>query len=253
MTAAKTTGPRAASIDVDEVAYFSSLASTWWDPNGPFKPLHKLNPTRLHFIREQLEAHFGLKGKKDQPLESLELLDIGCGGGLLCEPMARLGANVTGIDASEKNIKVASLHAKKSGFNINYKAIAGEELAKTKSKFDIILNMEVLEHVADVASFLGACRELINPSGIMLFSTINRTPKSYLFAIVGAEYVLNWLPKGTHHWDKFLKPSEMDKYCRAAGFELTDLYGFVFDPLNNAWGIKKDCSVNYIGVALPAK
>ena len=252
MTMAQAKKSQAASVDAGEVAYFSALADSWWDETGPFKPLHKLNPTRLQFIRGQLQAHFDLEDNKDKPLKGLSLLDIGCGGGLLCEPMARLGAHVTGIDASAKNIKVASLHAQKSGLKIDYKAIAGEDLAKTKAKFDIILNMEVLEHVADVASFLGACRKLLKPGGIMLFSTINRTPKSYVFAIIGAEYVLNWLPKGTHHWDKFLKPSEMDALCRAAGFEITELYGFVFDPLKNQWGIKKDCSVNYIGVALPA-
>ena len=251
-TKAKSRRSAAPSVDPREVEAFSALADTWWDPAGPFKPLHKLNPARLDFILKRLKIHFSLKDTGDAPLKGLKLLDIGCGGGLLCEPMARLGAEVTGIDAAEKNIGTAAHHAKQSGLKIDYRAVAAEDLAKTRARFDVILNMEVLEHVADVESFLVACRKLLKPKGIMIFSTINRTPKSYIFAIVGAEYVLRWLPVGTHHWEKFLKPSEMARHCAAAKFELVDLYGFVYDPLNDAWGVKKDCSVNYFGVALPA-
>lgn len=253
MTTAKVKNKHVPSVDANEIAHFSSLADTWWNPTGPFRPLHQLNPTRLAFIRKQLNTHFGLDDKKATPLKGLSVLDIGCGGGLLCEPMTRLGANVTGIDVSEKNIVVASAHAKKSSLKINYLVTSAEELAESKAKFDIILNMEVIEHVADVTSFLDACHKLLKPTGIMLFSTINRTPKSYLFAIVGAEYVLRWLPRGTHHWDKFLKPSEMDQYCCVAGFKITELVGFVFDPLKGTWAIKRDCSVNYAGAAVIVK
>ena len=242
--------PAAASIDPKEVENFSALADTWWDPNGPFKPLHKLNPARLGFIRSQLNRHFKLKDKREKPLSNLKVLDIGCGGGLLCEPMARLGATVTGIDAAEKNIKVAALHAKRSKLKIDYRAIAGEDLAKTSARFDIILNMEVLEHVADMTSFLTACRTLLKPDGCMLSSTINRTPKSYIFAIVGAEYVLNWLPRGTHTYEKFIKPSELDRAFQSVGFEMAELKGFEYSPFDASWKISRDCSVNYIGMAL---
>ena len=242
---------RAASIDAREVEKFSALAETWWDPHGPFKPLHKLNPTRLEFIRSELARHFNLKAKGDQPLKGLKVLDIGCGGGLLSEPVARLGATVTGIDAAEKNIHVAALHARQMGLAIDYRAISGEALAKGRERFDIILNMEVLEHVADMTSFLSACRKLLKKSGCMLFSTINRTPKAYLFAILGAEYILKWLPRGTHTFEKFIKPSELDRLLTETGFELAELKGFEYSPLAAEWKITRDCSVNYIGMALP--
>lgn len=246
-----TKAPKAASIDQKEVENFSAMADTWWDPAGPFKPLHNLNPARLSYIGRVLAAHFGLDDKKERLFAGLKVLDIGCGGGLLCEPMARLGADITGIDAAEKNIKIASLHAKKSKLKINYQAIAGEDLAKTKAKFDVILNMEVLEHVADVGSFVGACAKLLKKDGCMLFSTINRTPKSYLFAIVGAEHVLQWLPKGTHTYEKFLKPSELDAAFRAAGLGLSELKGFIYNPLKDSWALGDDLSVNYIGKVEP--
>lgn len=241
----------APSIDQKEVDNFARMAETWWDPNGPFKPLHNLNPARLSYIRSVLGDHFGLDASKDKPFKGLKVLDIGCGGGLLSEPMARLGADITGIDAVEKNIKIASLHAKKSKLKINYQAIAGEDLAKTKARFDVILNMEVLEHVADVGSFVGACAKLLGENGCMLFSTINRTPKSYLFAIVGAEHVLGWLPKGTHTYEKFLKPSELDAAFRASGLALSDLKGFIYNPLKDSWSLGDDLSVNYIGKVVP--
>ncbi|MHA1544077.1 MAG: bifunctional 2-polyprenyl-6-hydroxyphenol methylase/3-demethylubiquinol 3-O-methyltransferase UbiG [Alphaproteobacteria bacterium] len=242
----------AASIDQKEIDNFAAMAETWWDPKGPFKPLHNLNPARLSYIRSVLDDHFGLGGKKDKPLKGLKVLDIGCGGGLLAEPMSRLGAEVTGIDAAEKNIKIASLHAKESKLKIDYRAIAGEDLAKTRARFDVILNMEVLEHVADVGSFIGACSKLLKKEGCMLFSTINRTPKSYLFAIVGAEHVLHWLPKGTHTYEKFLKPSELDAVFKKAGLRLGDLKGFIYNPLGGGWSLGDDLSVNYIGKVVPA-
>ncbi len=241
---------KAASVDQKEVDNFSALADTWWDPSGPFRPLHTLNPARLSYIRGALGAHFGLKEGGKKPYSGLKILDIGCGGGLLAEPMARLGATVTGIDAAEKNIKIAALHAEQSKLEIDYRAISGEELAKKGAKFDVILNMEVLEHVADLASFIGACATMLKKDGCMLFSTINRTPKSFALAIVGAEYVLRWLPKGTHSYGKFLKPSELDRRFRAAGLALSDLKGFIYNPFADSWRLGDDLSVNYIGKAV---
>lgn len=242
---------KAASIDQKEIDNFAAMADTWWDPEGPFKPLHNLNPARIRYIRKTLADHFGLDASKDKPFKGLKILDIGCGGGLLSEPMARLGADITGIDAAEKNIKIASLHAKTSKLKINYQAIAGEDLADTGARFDVILNMEVLEHVADVGSFVGACSKLLGENGCMLFSTINRTAKSYLFAIVGAEHVLRWLPKGTHTYEKFLKPSELDAAFRTAGLGLSDLKGFIYNPFTGSWSLGNDLSVNYIGKVVP--
>ncbi|MCH8173166.1 MAG: bifunctional 2-polyprenyl-6-hydroxyphenol methylase/3-demethylubiquinol 3-O-methyltransferase UbiG [Proteobacteria bacterium] len=243
--------PKAPSVDPKEIENFSALAETWWDPAGPFRPLHKMNPTRLAFIRGQIENHFGLGKNSIVPFKGLKVLDIGCGGGLLCEPMTRLGAAVTGIDASEKNIQIAALHAKQSKLTITYRAIAGEDLAKTAARFDVILNMEVLEHVADIASFLKSCRTLLKKDGCMLFSTINRTPKAYALAILGAEYILGWLPRGTHSYQKFIKPSELDRYLRQAGFEIAELKGFIYDPVSASWKVGRSCAVNYAGLAVP--
>lgn len=239
-----------ASVDQREIENFSALAETWWDPKGPFRPLHNLNPARLSYIRGALEAHFGLKKGTGLPFKGLRVLDIGCGGGLLCEPMARLGANVTGIDAAEKNINIAALHAKQSKLKVDYRAITGEKLAKSGAEFDVILNMEVLEHVADLGSFIASCAKMLKRDGIMLFSTINRTPKAFALAIVGAEYVLRWLPRGTHTYEKFLKPSELEKGFRAAGLELRDLKGFIYNPLADSWSLGDDLSVNYIGTVV---
>ncbi len=241
----------AASVDPREIENFSALAETWWDPSGPFKPLHKMNPARLAFIRGQIENHFGPGKDNMAPLKGLKVLDIGCGGGLLCEPITRLGADVTGIDASEKNIQIAALHAKQTGLKITYRAISGEDMAKTKARFDVILNMEVLEHVADIASFLKSCRTLLKQDGCMLFSTINRTPRAYALAILGAEYILGWLPKGTHSYQKFIKPSELDRYLKEAGFQITELKGFIYDPVNASWKVGRNCAVNYTGLAVP--
>lgn len=239
-----------ASVDNAEIERFAAIAESWWDPNGQFKPLHSLGPVRLDYIKDTLCKHFNLPAEHEKPLKSMRLLDIGCGGGLLCEPLAKLGANVVGADATEKNIKVASLHAKQSGLEIDYRFTTAEALAENGEKFDIIINMEVIEHVADIDSFLSSCRNLLNENGIMLISTLNRTPKSFLFAIVGAEYILGWLPKGTHTWDKFFKPSELNKHLSNNGFALKNLAGMSYQPLSDQWTKSDDLSVNYMGFAV---
>ncbi|NVJ97265.1 MAG: bifunctional 2-polyprenyl-6-hydroxyphenol methylase/3-demethylubiquinol 3-O-methyltransferase UbiG [Alphaproteobacteria bacterium] len=242
------------TVDPDEVAFFAKIADTWWDPKGPFKPLHVLNPTRLGYIRQEVERHFGLKEKAQQPFTDLRLLDIGCGGGLISEPMARLGAEVVAVDASEKNIKTASVHAKQSGLSIDFHNTTAEALAEAGEQFDVIVNMEVIEHVADVDAFLEACRKLLKPGGIMLLSTINRTAKSYLFAIVGAEHVLRWLPVGAHDWNKFIKPDELATYVKKAGFEAGGATGFVFSPFGGKWHLSvTDTGVNYAMTATAPK
>lgn len=241
---------KGATVDDDEVAFFARIADTWWDPKGPFKPLHLLNPTRLLYIRRQVEAHFKLEPRQKTPLQGLRLLDIGCGGGLISEPMARLGADVVAVDASDKNIKTASLHAAKSGLDIDFRHTTAEALAEAGEKFDIIVNMEVVEHVADVSLYLSACRTLLKPGGIMLLSTINRTPKAYLFAIIGAERVLRWLPVGAHDWKKFLKPEELANYVETCGMKASPATGYVFAPISQKWGLSdRDVSVNYAMVA----
>ncbi|TNE67523.1 MAG: bifunctional 2-polyprenyl-6-hydroxyphenol methylase/3-demethylubiquinol 3-O-methyltransferase UbiG [Alphaproteobacteria bacterium] len=234
------------TVDENEVAFFARIADSWWDPYGPFKPLHLLNPTRLQYIREQAVAHFGLDGTSLKPLAGLRLLDIGCGGGLISEPMARLGATVVSVDASEKNIRVASLHAEQSGLDIDFRNTTAEALAEAGEKFDLIINMEVVEHVADVEAYLAACRALTKEDGLMLMSTINRTAKAFLFAIVGAEYVLRWLPKGAHDWNKFLKPAELAKALKKAGYDAGAPTGFVFNPISQKWRLSEtDTDVNY--------
>lgn len=230
-----------ASINPSEIEKFSRIAEEWWDLNGKFKPLHKLNPTRCQYILKTAQA---LLHKNS--LSGLNILDIGCGGGLLCEPMRLFGANVTGIDASEKNIKIASLHAQKSGLDINYLCTSAEELAATDAQFDIVLNMEVIEHVADVASFMEASCRLVKPGGIMIVATLNRTIKSFALAIVGAEYVLNWLPRGTHNWEKFLKPSEINTHLERGNMLLKEIKGVCLNPLKNEWKLSNDIAVNYM-------
>jgi len=235
-----------ATVDPDEVAFFARIADSWWDPNGPFKPLHQLNPTRLGYIRQEVSKHFGLKDTSRTPFQGLRLLDIGCGGGLISEPMCRLGADVVAVDASEKNIKTASVHASAGGLNIDFRNNTAEALADAGEQFDVIVNMEVIEHVADVDAYLAACRKLLKPEGIMLLSTINRTPKAYLFAIIGAERVLRWLPKGAHDWDKFLTPTELSGATAKAGFAPTEATGFVYNPFSGRWRLStSDTSVNY--------
>ena len=232
------------SVNKKEIEKFSKMASEWWDPKGKFKPLHKFNPIRIKYIKESIIENFKLKNKI-KPLNKINILDIGCGGGLLSEPMQRLGANVTGIDASIKNIKVAKLHAQKNKLNINYLCSSPEKL-KTKKKYDVILNMEIVEHVDDLQFFLKSCSKLLKKNGLMFVATINKTLKSYMFAIVGAEYILGWLPIGTHEWEKFVKPEELKNILKKNNLVLSNLDGMHFNIVKNEWKISKDLSVNYI-------
>ena len=232
------------SINKKEIEKFSNMAAEWWDPEGKFKPLHKFNPIRIKYIKENIIKEFQLKNKK-YPLSGINVLDIGCGGGLLSEPMCRLGANVTAIDASNKNIAIANLHAKKNNLKINYICSSPEKL-KTSKKFDVILNMEIVEHVEDVDFFLKSCANLLKKNGLMFIATINKTLKSYIFAIVGAEYVLRWLPIGTHEWEKFVKPEELKSILIKNNLNLKKIDGMNFNILKDEWNVSKDLSVNYI-------
>ena len=232
------------SINKKEIEKFSNMAAEWWDPEGKFKPLHKFNPIRIKYIKENIIKEFQLKNKK-YPLSGINVLDIGCGGGLLSEPMCRLGANVTAIDASNKNIAIANLHAKKNNLKINYICSSPEKL-KTTKKFDVILNMEIVEHVEDVNFFIKQSSKFLKKNGLMFVATINRTLKSYLFAIVGAEYILRWLPIGTHEWNKFLTPDELIKLGKNNYLEMLNLDGMIFNPIKDSWRVGKDNSVNYI-------
>lgn len=235
------------TADASEIAKFDAMAEEWWDPKGKFKPLHMLNPCRLDYINTQIRTEFGLDPKSLRPYEGLELLDIGCGGGLLSEPMARLGAKVTGVDAAARNIPVARRHAEISGLEIEYLHASAEELAGSGRAFDVVLNMEVVEHVPDPGEFLRVCASLLRPGGLMVCSTINRTGRSFALAIVGAEYVLRWLPKGTHDWNKFIKPGELFEHLRNASLDPVDSKGFVFNPLEWEWKLSaSDLAVNYV-------
>ena len=235
------------TVDAAEVAKFEAMAAEWWDPAGKFRPLHMLNPCRLDYVVDQVAAEFGRDPKAPRPFEGLRILDIGCGGGLLAEPMARLGAEVVGVDAAPRNIPVARLHAEQSGLDIDYRVGTAEALAEAGEAFDVVLNMEVVEHVADPAAYLAACRTLLKPGGLMIASTINRTPKSFLLAIVGAEHLLRWLPRGTHDWRRFITPSELEALLRGAGLAPVDARGFVFDPLDWSWRLSdRDLAVNYV-------
>ena len=233
------------SVNKKEIDKFSKMANEWWDPEGKFKPLHKFNPTRIKYIKENIINNFKLKNKF-RPLSGINILDIGCGGGLLSEPMSRMGANVTGIDASDKNIKIAKLHSKKNKLKINYLCSSPEKLKITK-KFDVILNMEIVEHVEDIDFFLKSCSKLLKKNGLMFVATINKTLKSYIFAIVGAEYVLRWLPIGTHEWEKFVKPEDLKKILMKYDLSLNKLDGMNFNIIKDEWNISKDLSINYIG------
>ncbi len=233
------------TINRGEIDKFSKIANEWWDPEGKFKPLHKFNPIRIQYIKENITKHFNIN-KKNLPLRNLKILDIGCGGGLLSEPMSRLGAKVTGIDASEKNIKIANAHLKKSKLKINYICASPESLKTTKEQFDVILNMEIVEHVEDVELFIKKSSELLKKKGLMFVATLNKTLKSYIFAIVGAEYILRWLPIGTHEWEKFVEPSKLIEYGKRNSLKLEKINGMKFNPLNNKWNISEDKSVNYI-------
>ena len=232
------------SVNKKEIDKFSKMANEWWDPEGKFKPLHKFNPTRIKYIKENIINNFKLKNKL-RPLSGINILDIGCGGGLLSEPMSRMGANVTGIDASDKNIKIAKLHSKKNKLKINYLCSSPEKLKITK-KFDVILNMEIVEHVEDIDFFLKSCSKLLKKNGLMFVATINKTLKSYIFAIVGAEYVLRWLPIGTHEWEKFVKPEDLKKILMKYDLSINKLEGMNFNIIKDEWSISKDLSVNYI-------
>ena len=239
------------SLDAEEVAKFSRLAAEWWDPHGKFAVLHKFNPVRLAYIRDHATARFGRDPNRPRPLHDLKLLDIGCGGGLLSEPMARLGAEVVAIDPSATNIATAKVHAGEAGLAIDYRAATAEEIAAGGERFDVILNMEVIEHVIDPGAFVAACAGMLKPGGLMVIATLNRTLKSFALAIIGAEYVLGWLPRGTHHWEKFITPAELDGYLGRAGLRRFDLTGVVYNPLTGAWSRSRDTDVNSMLVAEP--
>lgn len=235
------------TVDPSEVAKFEAMAAEWWDPTGKFKPLHMLNPCRLDYITQQIAGEFGRDLHGDAPFAGLRILDIGCGGGLLAEPMARLGADVVGADAAARNIPVAQLHAEQSGLEIDYRNITAEEMAAAGEQFDVVLNMEVVEHVADPLAYLTACQQLLKPGGLMVCSTINRNAKSFAVAILGAEYVMRWLPKGTHEWSKFITPDELYELIGNAGLTPVDRKGFVFNPILWSWSLSdRDLSVNYV-------
>ncbi|MGV3651651.1 MAG: bifunctional 2-polyprenyl-6-hydroxyphenol methylase/3-demethylubiquinol 3-O-methyltransferase UbiG [Devosia sp.] len=237
------------TINPDEIAKFTRMAEEWWDPKGKFKPLHKFNPVRLAYIRETALRRFGRDGHERRPLEGLRVLDIGCGGGLLCEPLARLGASVTGIDPAERNIAVARLHAEQSGLAIDYRAETAEAIAASGAKFDIVLNMEVVEHVDNVPLFMKSASDMVAPGGMMLVATINRTARAYALAIVGPEYVLRWLPRGTHDWKKFLTPDEISALVTRNGLRVAETLGVVYHPLEDAWKKSTDTGVNYMLLA----
>ena len=235
------------TVDPAEVAKFEAMAAEWWDLEGKFKPLHMLNPCRLDYICKQIAAEFGRDLARDSPFAGLRLLDIGCGGGLLSEPMARLGAEVVGADAAARNIPVAQIHAEQSGLVIDYRHTTAEALAAAGEQFDVVLNMEVVEHVADPKAYLVACQELLKPGGLMICSTLNRNPKSFMMAIVGAEWVMRWLPKGTHDWQKFITPDELYALITEAGLRPVDRKGMVFNPIAWRWSLSdRDLSVNYV-------
>ena len=235
------------TIDPAEVAKFEAMAAEWWDPNGKFKPLHLMNPCRLDYITRQIAAEFDRTLSEPLPFKGLRLLDIGCGGGLLSEPMARLGAEVVGADAAPRNIPVAQVHAEQSGLSIDYRHTTAEDMAAAGERFDVVLNMEVVEHVADPLAYLTACQQLLKPGGLMLCSTLNRNPKSFMMAIVGAEWVMRWLPKGTHDWTKFITPDELYDLIRRAGLDPVDKQGMVFNPVSWRWSLsERDLSVNYV-------
>lgn len=249
--AAKTKKPvnQPSTADAEDVARFEALADSWWDADGPFRPLHQLNPARLGFIRDRLAAHFGRDGLAPGPLRGIGLLDIGCGGGLLCEPLCRLGASVTGIDAGAENIAAARAHARMMGLDIDYRHVLPEQLKASLGAFDVVLNMEVIEHVADVDGFLAASAACLAPGGAMVLSTINRTLKALALAKIGAEYLLRWVPAGTHDWRQFVRPSELASGLRAQGLEIRDLKGLVYGPLSGEWRLSADIDVNYLAFA----
>ncbi len=239
------------TIDPAEVAKFEAMAAEWWDPAGKFKPLHLMNPCRLDYITTQIAAEFDRDLTTPAPFAGLRILDIGCGGGLLSEPMARLGATVVGADAAPRNIPVAQVHAEQSGLTIDYRHTTAEDMAAAGEQFDVVLNMEVVEHVADPLAYLTACQQLLKPGGLMICSTLNRNPKSFVMAIIGAEWVMRWLPKGTHDWAKFITPDELVTLIRNAGLDPVDKKGMVFNPVSWRWALSdRDLSVNYVTASI---
>jgi 2-polyprenyl-6-hydroxyphenyl methylase / 3-demethylubiquinone-9 3-methyltransferase len=242
----------ARTLDSEEVARFARLAGQWWDERGPFRPLHRINPLRLTYIRDQLCRRFGRDAKGPASLATLSVLDIGCGGGLVCEPLARLGAEVTGIDPAAENIEAARAHASAGGLDIAYEAATAEELAARGRNYDAVLLLEVVEHVPDVPAFIKSVAPLVKPGGVMILSTLNRTLKAYALAIVGAEYILRWLPVGTHQWERFVKPEELASALSAAGLSLTGTEGLIYDPFADEWRLGTDTDVNYFSTATRA-
>ena len=239
----------ASTVNDAEIAKFTAMAEEWWDPKGKFKPLHKFNPVRLGYIREHLIRQFGRDPQSIRPFEGLRILDVGCGGGLLCEPLTRLGATVTGVDAAERNIAIARIHAEKSGLAIDYRATTSEALVAAGERYDVVLNMEVVEHVDNVPLYMKSCADLVAPGGLMFTATLNRTARSWALAIIGAEYVLRWLPRGTHDWKKFLTPDEIKAQLQRNGLKVTDETGVTFNPLADEWRMSPDMAVNYMVLA----
>ncbi len=249
MTQAQANNAPDNTLDPEEIKRFSRIADEWWDPMGKFRPLHQLNPIRLTYIRDEICRHFQIEKRAAAPLNGLKVLDIGCGGGLLCEPMTRMGADVTGVDPAERTIKAARAHAKDMGLTVDYRISRAEELVDAGELFDVVVNMEVIEHVPDVPAFLDICTHLVRPGGLMLASTLNRTVKSYGLAIIGAEYIMRWLPTGTHQWERFVTPDELKKAMLGAGLVEVEQTGMSYNPLTGSWTLGTDLDVNYLASA----
>ena len=247
--AGRDAGAAGATVDEAEIARFAAMAGEWWDPRGKFAPLHRLNPARLRLIRDAICRNFGLDPAGGRPFDGLRIVDLGCGGGLICEPMARLGAAVTGIDAGAETVEIARAHAAQSGLGIDYRHGTAEALAEAGEAFDVVLNLEVVEHVADVAAFMAAAGALVKPGGLQIVATLNRTMRSMALGVVAAEYILRWVPRGTHDWRKFLKPSEVAAHLRAAGLSVVQVVGLIYNPLTDSWQESGDLGVNYMMVA----